>query len=102
MSKKKEINKLINITAQALRHKIGSVVNSEDYYASKYLKEYESLMLAAKNVAISIKFNLDEKEYFEKELKNTLIKQLESKTFLKKEKFYHVDKEVKEAVKSLT
>lgn len=34
MEKKKDINELTNLMSKALRHKIGSIVNKDEFYAN--------------------------------------------------------------------
>jgi hypothetical protein len=43
MSKIKTTKELVNLLAIALRHKIGSIVNSNEIYAQKYARDAEVL-----------------------------------------------------------
>ena len=52
MSKTKTIHELANILAVALRHKIGSIVNSNEVYAQKYARDYETLLKEAEKIVV--------------------------------------------------
>ena len=101
MNKKDTISELVNILAKALRHKIGSVVNNNEIYASKYAKDAEVLMNEARRVSMKEKWNNYEKIEIKNRLKKELFKELESKEFIDNKKFEYVDIEIDKAMKYL-
>ncbi len=101
MSKKQEIEKLIKFSVLYLRHKIGSIVNKEEIYSSKYAKEAESFLEQTKKVARTLSLNVHEKEKFKEQLKKDLKLDLENKSFLNSEKFNYIEKEVNSLIKEL-
>lgn len=94
MNKNKIIEELTNVLSVALRHKIGSIVNSNEIYAQKYAKDYEILLNEAKNISLLMNWNLYDRTEIKQQLKRKLKNELEKKYFLKHEKFNLMDKEI--------
>jgi hypothetical protein len=101
MSKSKIIEELTNLLALSLRHKIGSIVNKEDLYSTKYANESEVLLNKAKSNIFGIKFNFYEKIEIQEKFRKKLKKELESKTFLNEKKFEIMDEEANKILKEL-
>jgi|SRR3989344_3629217 len=99
MSKTKIIHELTNLLAKALRHKIGSIVNSNEIYAQKYAKDSEILMKEAQKIAIKENWNNYDKVKIKKELERKLKLELEKKDFLDNKKFEIMEEEVEKALK---
>jgi len=101
MSKKDDMYKLIRFSTLALAHIIGSIVNNEASYSSKYLREYKNFLNQAKNISRKIKLNKTEEEEFTLMLKNDLKSELSKRDFLSDEKFNYIEKEVNDFIKEL-
>lgn len=101
MNKNKVIEQLSNLLSRGLRHKIGSIVNAQDIYASKYEKESQSLFKQAEEVALDIHWNSDDKKELQTRLKNKLVKELTEKDFLHQRKFEIMDEEIEDILKRL-
>lgn len=101
MNKNKAIDELTNILAKALRHKIGSLVNSSEIYAQKYAKDADILLNEAKKVSLKENWNSYDKSMIKEKLKIKLKKELESKDFLDNKKFDLMENEIKEALEKL-
>ncbi|MFH1710809.1 MAG: hypothetical protein ABH840_00690 [Nanoarchaeota archaeon] len=101
MSKDKTIEELTNLLAVALRHKIGSIVNSNEIYAQKYSKDAEVLLKEAKKTASSINWNEYDKAKIKERLKVKLNEELRKKDFLDSRKFEIMDEEMENALKEL-
>lgn len=98
MNKRKAINELTNILAIALRHKIGSRVNSNEIYAEKYAKDADVLIKEAQKVSFRENWNYENKEEIKNLLKTKLLIELEKKKFIDNKKFELVDEEIKKAL----
>ena len=83
----------------ALRHRIGSIVNKEDIYASKYAKDAENIIEEAKNIAVKQNWNNYDKTEIREKLRKKLLKELTEKDFLDNKKFEIMDKEMDKALK---
>lgn len=101
MGKSKDINELINLITKALRHKIGSIVNKDEFYAAKYAKDAEVFMKEAEKVLLRRNWNRYDKEKIREQLKIKLQKELEDKDFLDSKKFNIMDEEIDKALKEL-
>jgi hypothetical protein len=101
MNKKRIIDELTNVLSAALRHKIGSIVNSNEIYAQKYAKDAEVLLKEAEKIAIGKNWNMHDKAEIKDKVKNKLKAELEKKQFLDNKKFEFIDDEVKKALKLL-
>jgi len=101
MNKKRIIDELTNVLSAALRHKIGSIVNSNEIYAQKYAKDAEVLLKEAEKIAIEKNWNMHDKAEIKDKVKNKLKAELEKKQFLDNKKFEFIDDEVKKALKLL-
>ena len=99
MGKNKDINELTNLMAKALRHKIGSIVNKDELYASKYAKDAESIMAEAEKVLLRQNWNSHDKTRIKEQLRIKLQKELEQKDFLDNKKFEIMDSEIEKALK---
>lgn len=98
MSKRKTINELTNVLSVALRHKIGSIVNNNEVYASKYAKDADLLLKEAQKISLKENWNSFDKKEIRDKLKIKLIAELKSKDFIDGRKFDFVDEEIKRAL----
>lgn len=101
MNKTKTIQQLTNILAVALRHKIGAIVNPNNYYTKKYEKDARDLLVVVQNVSLRRHWNNQDKGKIREELKKKLREELERCLFLDNKKFELVDKEIDDALKEL-
>ena len=101
MGKNKDIDELTNLMTKALRHKIGSIVNKDEFYASKYAKDAEMFMKEAEKVLLRQNWNNYDKEKIKERLKIKLHKELEEKDFLDNKKFEIMDEEINKALKGV-
>ncbi len=99
MGKIKDIAELTNLMTKALRHKIGSIVNKDEFYANRYAKDAENIMKEAEKVLLRQNWNNYDKIKIKEQLRTKLHKELEEKDFLDNKKFDIMDKEVTEALK---
>lgn len=98
MGKKDDIDQLTNIMSKALRHKIGSIVNENEFYAEKYAKDAENIMKEAERVAEKQNWNRDDKAVIKEKLRKKLHKELEDKDFIDNKKFSVMDEETTKAL----
>ena len=101
MGKNKDIGELANLMSKALRHKIGSIVNKDEFYAAKYAKDAEVFMKEAEKVMLRWNWNKYDKEKIRQQLKIKLQKELEEKDFLDNKKFEIMDEEINKALKEM-
>ena len=101
MSKKKTIQELTNLLAKSLRHKIGSLVNSDEIYAEKYAKDSEILLKEAQKTALKENWNIYDKSIIKNKLKRKLKAELEKKDFLNEKKFDMMEEEINKTLKLL-
>ena len=99
MGKKEDIDQLTNLMSKSLRHKIGSIVNHDDFYAEKYAKDAENFMKEAEKVLEKRSWNREDKIKIKQELRKKLSKELKEKDFLNNEKFDITDDEITKALK---
>ena len=99
MGKNKNIEELTNLMAKALRNKIGSIVNKDEFYAGKYAKDAENIMKEAEKVLLRQNWNSYDKLKIKEELRAKLRKDLEQKDFLDNKKFEIMDSEIEKALK---
>src|SRR3990167_9400230 len=99
MGKNKDIDELTNLMAKALRHKIGSIVNKDELYASKYAKDAESIMAEAEKVLLRQNWNSYDETRIKEQLRIKLQKELEQKDFLDNKKFEIMDSEIEKALR---
>ena len=99
MGKNKNIEELTNLMAKALRHKIGSIVNKDEFYAGKYAKDAENIMKEAEKVLLRQNWDSYDKLKIKEELRVKLRKELEQKDFLDNKKFDIMDNEIEKALK---
>tara|TARA_Y100000031_G_scaffold26765_1_gene28790 strand:+ start:877 stop:1191 length:315 start_codon:yes stop_codon:yes gene_type:complete len=99
MGKNKDMQELTNLMTKALRHKIGSIVNKDEFYAGKYAKDAENIMKEAGKVLLRQNWNNYDKIRMKGQLKEKLKKELEQKDFLDNKKFDMMDEEVNKAIK---
>ena len=92
MGKRSDIEQLTNLMSRALRHKIGSIVNKDDFYAAKYAKDSDNIMKEAEKVKERWNWNLEDKNKIKEKLKKKLFNELQEKDFLNDEKFDLIDK----------
>ena len=102
MGKNKDMQELTNLMSRALRHKIGSIVNRDEFYSGKYAKDAENIMKEAEKVMLRHNWNKDDKTEIKALLKVKLRKELEEKDFLDNKKFDIMEEEVSEALKLLS
>ena len=98
MGKNRDINELTNLMSKALRHKIGSIVNKDEFYANKYAKDAENIMKEAEKVLLRRNWSNYDKVKIKEELKIKLRKELEEKDFLDNKKFDIMDTEIDKAL----
>ncbi len=101
MGKTGDIYELINLLVKALRHKIGSIVNSDEPYAEKYARDADELIKQAKMISLQTHLNNYDKLIIKTELKRKLRKELEEKEFLDEKKFEIMDEEIKSVLKEI-
>ena len=101
MNKQDRINELTKLLTHSLSHKIGSIVNKEDYYAEKYSKEAINFFNLARKVFEDGNWNNNDKIKIKIELKRKLINELERKDFLDKKKFDIMEEEMDNTLKEL-
>jgi len=99
MGKNKDIDELTNLMTKALRHKIGSIVNKDEFYAHKYAKDAENIMREAEKVLLRQNWNNYDKEKIKGELKTKLHKELKEKEFLNDKKFDIMEDEINKALR---
>ena len=99
MGKNKDIQELINLMTKALRHKIGSIVNKDEFYANKYAKDAETIMKEAEKVLLRQNWNNYDKVKIRGQLKAKLLKELKQKDFLDNKKFEIMDEEINNVFK---
>jgi hypothetical protein len=99
MGKNKDIDELTNLMTKALRHKIGSIVNKDEFYAGKYAKDAENIMKEAEKVLLRQNWNGYDKLKIRKDLRSKLRKELEQKDFLDNKKFDIMDSEIEKALR---
>jgi len=101
MGKNSDIQELTNLMAKSLRHRIGSVVNRDEFYAPKYARDAESIMKEAEKVMLRQNWNRGDKATIKEQLKTKLRKELEEKDFLDNKKFEMMNDEINTALKEL-
>ncbi len=101
MGKNRDLQELTNLMSRALRHKIGSVVNKDEFYSGKYAKDAENIMKEAEKVILRHNWNRGDKLKIKELLEVKLKKELEEKTFLDSKKFDIMDEELGKALKEL-
>lgn len=99
MGKKSNIKELTNLMSKSIRHKIGSIVNENELYASRYARDAEVLMKEAQKVLFRENWNKKDKEKIKDLLEKKLLNELTKKDFLDNKKFEIMDKELKIALK---
>ena len=99
MGKNKDIQELTNLMTKALRHKIGSIVNKDEFYANKYAKDAEVIMKEAEKILLRHNWNNYDKVKIRGQLKVKLRKELKQKDFLDNKKFEIMDEEINKALK---
>jgi len=100
MGKNGDIDPLTNIMSKALRHKIGSIVNENEFYAEKYAKDAENIMNEAERIAERQNWNRDDKAVIKEKLRKKLHKELEEKDFIDNRKFSLMDEEIAKALEA--
>ena len=98
MGKNKDMDELTNLMTKALRHKIGSIVNKDEFYANKYDKDAEIIMKGEEKVLLRQNWNNYDKVKIKEQLKIKLQKDLEKKDFLDNKKFDIMDEEIDKAL----
>jgi len=101
MNKRKILDELTNVLSAALRHKIGSIVNSSEIYAQKYAKDAEIMMKEAEKISLGKNWNNQDKAEIKAILKRKLKAELEKREFINNRKFELVDSEIEKALKVL-
>jgi phage anti-repressor protein len=101
MGKTSIINELTNRLAASLRHKIGSIVNENEFYANKYAKDAEVLLNEAREVAAAKNWNRDDRQEIKRQLRIKLEKELREKEFIDNKKFEIMDEEIDKTLKEL-
>ncbi len=99
MSKNANVKELTTLMSKSLRHKIGSIVNENELYATKYAKDAEVLMKEAERILFRQNWNKKDKEKIKDLLRKKLLNELTKKDFLDNKKFEIMDKEIEKALK---
>ncbi len=95
------MQELTNLMSKALRHKIGSIVNKDEFYAGKYAKDAENIMREAEKVMLRHNWNKYDKAEVKEQLTAKLRKELEEKEFICNKKFGLMEGEINTALKEL-
>ncbi len=101
MSKSKIIKELTNLLAIALRHRIGSKVNSKEVYAAKYARDADILLREAKKVAINEHWSKNDKIKIKALLNKKLKDELAIRDFIDNKKFDIMESEVEDVLNGL-
>ncbi len=101
MGKNRDVQELTNLMSRALRHKIGSIVNKDEFYSGRYAKDAETIMKEAEKVILRHNWNKDDKAEIKELLKVKLGKELEEKDFLDNKKFDIMEEEISKALSRL-
>ncbi len=101
MGKKSDLDELTNLMSKSLRHEIGSIVNENDIYTTRYAKDAEAIMKAAEKIANKWNWNNYDKEQIREKLRRKLEKELTEKAFLDNKKFEIMDEEINKALHEL-
>ena len=101
MGKNDDIDQLTNLISKSLRHKIGSIVNKDDFYAEKYAKDADNILKEAEKVSLRQNWDKDDKIEIKEELRKKLLKELKEKDFLDETKFDIMDEEMEKELKTL-
>ncbi|MBI3051527.1 hypothetical protein HYY74_03650 [Candidatus Woesearchaeota archaeon] len=101
MGKNKDIQELTNLMSRALRHRIGSIVNKEEFYAGKYAHDAETIIEEAEKVMLRHNWNKYDKAAIRAQLNAKLRKELEEKDFIDSRKFDIMEGEISKALKEL-
>jgi len=101
MGKKNSMNELVRLLTLSLRHRVGSIVNENEHYATKYAKDAEVFLTAAKRVLESYNWSRDDKENIRSRLRDSLYKELHERHFLNEKKFKIMDREIKGVLKEV-
>jgi len=99
MGKNKDIDELTNLMSRALRHRIGSIVNKDEFYANKYAKDADNIMSEAEKVLLKQNWNNYDKDKIKQILRIKLNKELKQKDFLDDKKFEIMDEEINNSLK---
>lgn len=101
LGKNSDMRELTNLMSKALRHKIGSIVNREEFYAGRYAKDAESIMKEAEKVMLRHNWDKYDKVKIKEQLAEKLKEELEEKDFLDNRKFDIMEDEIDKALKEL-
>lgn len=101
MNKNRVIEELTNLLSRGLRHKIGSIVNAEDLYASKYAKDADSFFQEAEKVSQQVHWNAEDHIKIREILKKKLYDELVKKEFINLRKFEIIDEQIDDILKKL-
>ena len=98
MGKKGDIDQLTNLMSKSLRHRIGSIVNENEFYAEKYAKDADNIMKEAKKIVERQNWNRNDKIMIKEELRKKLVNELKEKDFLDDKKFDIMDEEMEKTL----
>jgi|GEM_PF-3119655 len=101
MWKNRDMQELANLMSKALRHKIGSIVNKDEFYSGKYAKDAENILKEAEKVMLRHNWNKYDKAEIKEQLRAKLRKELEEKDFLDNKKFGIMEGEINKALNEL-
>ena len=99
MGKSQDIDELTNLMSVALRHRVGSLVNENEFYAARYAKDADHIMKQAEKVLLRHNWNSEDKKLIKELLHKKLYKELEEKEFIDNKKFQIMDYEIDKALK---
>lgn len=101
MGKTQLIKQLTNLLSKALRHKIGSMVNSDEFYTAKYAKDYEVLFREALRIYLQYHWNKQDLSTIRLQVGRKLHKELKEKEFIADKKFEIMDEQLEEVIQRL-
>ena len=101
MSKKQDAEELVNLLVKSLRHKIGSIVNENEFYSNKYAKDSDVILNQAKKATLKHSWSREDKKKIKEILARKLRKELEEKTFINNKKFEVMDGEIENVLEEL-
>ena len=101
MNKRKGINELCNLLSRSLRHRIGSILFEDKFYANKYAKDSQILFNESVKVFNKYNFNMNDKSEIKQKLTKKLILELTKKDFIPIEKFKIMGEQIKNILDEL-
>lgn len=101
MSKNQVMNELTNLLVKSLRHKIGAIVNENEFYANKYSRDFEVILKQAEKTTLKHSWSKEDKKEIKELVRKKLRKELEEKEFINNKKFEIMDAEIENVLNQL-